>query len=57
MPSENIECVECHGQFEFTENEQTFYAEKGYSQPKRCKECRAAKKKRFDDRERNGGSV
>ncbi len=39
-----IECVECHRMFVFPPNEQAFYKKKGFSDPKRCKVCRAKKR-------------
>jgi hypothetical protein len=41
-----IRCVDCNDEFLFTERDQAFYAEKGFSEPKRCKPCREAKKSR-----------
>ena len=42
-----LNCVECGSEFEFTASEQEFYAEKGFSnEPKRCPDCRAARKKK-----------
>ena len=43
----DIQCVckDCGVEFLFTDGEQAFYAEKGFSnQPQRCKACRQAKK-------------
>ena len=37
-------CSDCGKQFTFTAEEQEFFAEKGFSEPKRCPECRAARK-------------
>ncbi len=38
-------CKECGAEFEFTANEQEFYAEKGFTnEPQRCKACRDARK-------------
>src|SRR5689334_25433929 len=31
-------------EFEFTEREQAFYAEKGFTEPRRCSSCRASRK-------------
>jgi CxxC-x17-CxxC domain-containing protein len=31
-------------EFQFTEREQAFYAEKGFSDPRRCASCRASRK-------------
>lgn len=40
-----LTCVECGNEFVFTAGEQEFYAEKQYqNEPKRCKECRIARK-------------
>jgi hypothetical protein len=39
-----LTCVDCRQSFIFTAGEAEFYATKGFSQPKRCKDCRAAKK-------------
>jgi CxxC-x17-CxxC domain-containing protein len=39
-----LTCRDCGASFTFTEGEQNFYAQKGYSEPTRCPDCRAAKK-------------
>ncbi len=40
-----LKCKECGKDFVFTAGEQEFYAEKGFqNEPKKCKECRAARK-------------
>jgi len=39
-----IVCRTCGKEFTFTAGEQEFYAPKGFSEPKDCKECRAEKK-------------
>lgn len=39
-----LTCVDCGQMFEFTANEQEFYASKNLSEPKRCKEDRLKKK-------------
>ncbi len=33
-----IKCIDCHKDFIFTESEQQFFEEKGYSEPIRCKD-------------------
>lgn len=49
-----LTCVDCGSEFVFTASEQEFYAEKGFeNEPKRCKECRDAKKAQ---RRSNGGN-
>lgn len=38
-------CKECGNEFTFTQGEQEFYAEKGFTnEPQRCKACRDARK-------------
>ena len=37
-------CRDCGREFTFTEGEQEFYNSRGYSEPQRCPDCRAAKK-------------
>ena len=38
-------CKDCGTEFVFTAGEQQFYAEKGFTnEPKRCPECRKARK-------------
>ena len=44
MSDQNLTCVDCGKQFEFTESEQEFYRSKGFSTPGRCPDCRAARK-------------
>jgi CxxC-x17-CxxC domain-containing protein len=44
MDSKTLNCVDCGKDFEFTAEEQQFFADKGFGEPKRCKECRNAKK-------------
>ncbi len=40
-----IQCADCGRTFAFTAQEQEFYASKGYAnEPKRCPECRQARK-------------
>ena len=41
-----IVCKDCGKEFDFTAGEQEFYAEQGFNEPVRCKECRQAKKDR-----------
>ncbi len=46
-----LQCSDCGKSFTFGAEEQEFFAQKGYTnEPKRCPECRAAKKQ-----ERGGG--
>jgi CxxC-x17-CxxC domain-containing protein len=45
-----LTCRDCGQAFTFTSGEQDFYASRGYSEPSRCPDCRAARKA-----ERDGG--
>ena len=46
-----IVCSNCGAEFVFTAGEQEFYASRGFTEPKKCKECRdAAKASRNRDR-------
>jgi len=44
MESKTLTCADCAQPFEFTAEEQQFFAEKGFGDPKRCPKCRSAKK-------------
>lgn len=44
MPDKQLKCVQCKQEFTFTEGEQKFFAERNFTEPKRCKACRQAKK-------------
>ena len=45
MADKTIVCKDCGKEFVFTEGEQAFYAEKGFTnEPVRCPECRKARK-------------
>jgi CxxC-x17-CxxC domain-containing protein len=39
-----LTCSDCGQDFTFTAADQSFFSERGYSTPKRCKPCRMAKK-------------
>ncbi len=45
-----LTCGDCSQSFTFTADDQEFFAGKGYTDPKRCPDCRAARKS-----ERGGG--
>ena len=40
----NLTCADCGQEFVFTANEQDFYTERGFSDPRRCPACRQARK-------------
>lgn len=39
-----LTCADCNQEFAFTASEQQFYADRQFSEPRRCSSCRAAKK-------------
>src|SRR5438128_7424532 len=61
MADKTLTCRDCGTQFTFTEGEQEFYTQKGFSEPLRCPDCRARKKAArtgggYGDSYGNGGS-
>ena len=46
-----LACRDCGQAFTYTRGEQDFYASRGFSEPSRCPDCRAARKA-----QRDGGS-
>lgn len=52
MEDRKIKCQDCGEEFVFTVNDQNFYAEKGFKEPKRCKFCRANKKDKYSNPQR-----
>lgn len=44
MEDKVIACTTCGADFTFTGEEQEFYAQKGFQEPKKCKPCRDAAK-------------
>jgi len=49
MPADTtLTCRDCGQHFTFTSGEQDFYASRGYSEPSRCPDCRAARKAERD---------
>jgi len=51
-----LTCRDCGQQFTFTSGEQDFYAARGFSEPSRCPDCRAARKNERDSGSYGGGS-
>ena len=44
MPEQTLVCKECQCQFTFTEGEQAFFSERGFTPPTRCPDCRRTRK-------------
>jgi CxxC-x17-CxxC domain-containing protein len=39
-----LTCADCGQEFTFTASEQDFYAQRGFTEPRRCASCRASRK-------------
>jgi len=50
-----LTCRECGQAFTFTAGEQDFYASRGFSEPTRCPDCRAARRAERDRGSFSGG--
>ena len=50
-----LTCADCSEQFVFTASEQDFYAQRGFSDPKRCGACRTARKASRSEGGQGGG--
>jgi CxxC-x17-CxxC domain-containing protein len=50
-----LTCRDCGQAFTFTSGEQDFYASRGFSEPSRCPDCRAARKSQRDGGSSYGG--
>ena len=55
--SVTITCRDCGNDFEFTGGEQSFYEERGFALPIRCKECRAKKKAKMEEKKKDDFEV
>lgn len=44
MSDQTINCIDCKNDFQFTEGEAQFYADRRLKKPRRCKDCRKARK-------------
>lgn len=52
LTERNIQCATCGTDFAFSVEEQEFYIQKGFQDPKKCKPCRSAAK---NQRQGGGG--
>ena len=54
MADKTLVCKDCGAEFVFTEGEQAFYQEKGFTnEPSRCPACRKANKERINNFKKN----
>jgi CxxC-x17-CxxC domain-containing protein len=50
-----LSCADCAQEFTFTASEQQFFADRQFSEPRRCPSCRAARKASRGDGGGSGG--
>ena len=50
-----LTCADCSQSFTFTASEQDFFAERGFTEPRRCPSCRASRKASRGDSAGGGG--
>ena len=50
-----LTCADCGQEFVFTASEQQFYTDRGFSDPRRCGNCRAARKAQMGSGDSMGG--
>ena len=56
MQDKTLTCRDCNQEFVFTQGEQEFFAQKGFTnEPSRCPECRATRKASRGDGYSSGG--
>ncbi len=57
MPDKTLNCKDCGVEFIFSEGEQAFYAEKGFTnEPLRCPDCRRSRKQQRNNERYNNNS-
>jgi CxxC-x17-CxxC domain-containing protein len=52
LPDKTLTCSDCGQEFLFSGDDQEFYASRGFTEPKRCRSCRAQRRS-----EREGGDA
>jgi CxxC-x17-CxxC domain-containing protein len=52
LPDKTLTCADCGQEFLFSGDDQEFYAQRGFTEPKRCRSCRALRRS-----EREGGEA
>lgn len=53
MKDKTIVCKDCGSEFVLTVEDQEWYAEKGFTEPKRCLDCRKARRANGSREENN----
>ena len=49
MPDRTLNCRDCQQPFTFTEGEQQFFSQRGFTEPTRCPDCRRKRKMERDE--------
>lgn len=57
MRDKIIQCIQCNVSFVFSVDEQVHFASKGFTDPRRCRECRKKRSKLGDSNERDRNRV
>lgn len=52
LPDKTLTCSDCGQEFLFSGDDQEFYQQRGFTEPKRCRSCRALRRS-----EREGGDA
>jgi CxxC-x17-CxxC domain-containing protein len=55
--NKNLTCADCGQEFVFTASEQDFYAQRGFTEPRRCASCRASRKAARNEGGGGGGDA
>jgi hypothetical protein len=48
VPDRTLTCRDCQQEFTFTEGEQQFFSQRGFTEPTRCPDCRRKRKMERD---------
>jgi len=54
VEDKTLVCIDCGNEFAFTVRDQEFFSSKGFTEPKRCKPCRIARKNNQNNKDIKG---
>lgn len=54
MADQTLTCKDCQNPFVFTDRDQAFFTQQGFTPPKRCKPCRDENKRRLEQQKAAG---
>jgi CxxC-x17-CxxC domain-containing protein len=55
LPDKTLTCADCGQEFLFSGDDQEFYAARGFTEPKRCRSCRALRRSEREGGDAGGG--